>query len=290
MSLEDQLRAVLNEEATMRTATPPDLPGLISAGQARRRRRNAAWTAGGVLAAVIAAGGVYGLTQAGDDGDAATRIATQPTPEPLPDAAEPVAIGPGTYVVPGGGDSKVLTEVGVVAPYTITVPAGWDAQHGTDLSKHQDQQGALGIQPFVLDQIRLTDDTCLGEGSLGAPQTSTADLVAGLRAQGSGLRVSDPVDDTVGGLPATRIDLDYPGSKPLSGCRLSATTDAEPGWLQIWSGYFVMRPADSASVYVVDLGDRAQVFVTPTQDGASAGDRAELQSILDSISFQAGAE
>ena len=94
----------------------------------------------------------------------------------------------------------------------------------------------------------------------------------------------------MGGHPATRIDLDYPGSKPLSNCRLSTTPGIEPGVLQVWSGYFVLFPAESASVYVVDVGGRAQVFVTRTRDDASAADRAELQSILDSIRFQTGAE
>jgi len=68
------------------------------------------------------------------------------------------------------------------------------------------------------------------------------------------------------------------------------TTGLEQGVLQVWSGYFVLFPAETASVYVVDVGGPAQVFVTRTRDGASAGDRAELQSILDSISFQTGAE
>jgi hypothetical protein len=266
----------------MRTAAPPDVPGLISGGRTRRRRRNAAWTAGGILAAVIAAGGVYGVAQLGGDDDAATLITKQPTPQPVPDASEPVAIEPGTYLVPEGDH--------VVAPYTITVPAGWTAQHGIDIGKHQDRQRAIAIQPFVLDQIRLTDDTCHGEETLGASQTSAASLVAGLRAQDSGLRVSDPVPDTVGGREATRVDLDYPGTTPLPDCRLSNTSGSGPGWLQIWSGYFVMQPAATASVYVVDVGDRAQVFVTPTRDGASDADRAELQSILGSISFQTGAK
>ena len=267
----------------MRTVTPPNVPRLISGGQSRRRRRNAVWAGGSVLAAVIAAGGVYGVAQLGGDAaDSVGQIADQPSPQPLPDAPEPVAIEAGTYVVPAGDN--------VVAPYTIMVPAGWAVQHGTDIGKHQDQPDAIGIEPFVLDQIRLTDDTCHGGETLGAPLTSTAGLVAGLRAQGSGARVSDPVADTVGGHPATRIDLDYPGSKPLSNCRLSTTPGTEPGGLQVWSGYFVFFPAERASVYVVDVGGRAQVFVTRTRDGASAGDRAELQSILDSISFRTRAE
>jgi hypothetical protein len=282
MNLDDQLREVLNEEAAMRTATPPDVGDLISGGQARRRRRNAMWAGGSVLAVVIAAGGVYSLTQTGDEkADSPGFIATTPTPEALPTSDEPVEISAGTYLVPGGNDE-------VVAPYTITVPAGWMTQHGVDVGKHGDQPGAIGIEPFVLDTIRLTSDTCTGPETLGAPQTSTASLVAGLRAQGSGLRVSDPVADTLGGLAATRIDLDYPGSKILQNCRLSTEPTVEPGWLQVWSGYFVLAPAESASVYVVDVAGRAQVFVTRTADDASVADRAALQSILDSIRFESG--
>lgn len=290
MNLDDQLRAVLNEEAEMRTATPPDVPGLISGGQARRRRRNALWAGAGVLAIVIAVGGAYGVAQLGDDdADPAHRIANQPTSQPLPDASESVAIDAGTYAV--SEDSA-----GVVAPYTIKVPAGWFAQYGTDVGKHQEdvsggghEQGAIVIEPFALDKIQLADDTCSGEGAFGASQTSAAGLVAGLRSQGHGLRVSDPVAATVGGLPATRIDLDYPGSKPLSNCRLSDTPGVGPGVLQVWTGYFVMWPAETASVYVVDVAGRSQLFVTRTADDASSADRAELQSIVDSISFQTGA-
>ena len=282
MSLDDQLRAVLNEEADLRTATPPDVGSLISGGRARRRRRNAAWAAGGVLAAVIAAGGVYGVVQVGDDTDSVSRIAHQPAPRALQDTPVPVAIDPGTYLVEAGDH--------VVAPYTITVPAGWYAQNGIVIGKHQDQPLAVGIEPFVLDRILLTDDTCTGPETFGTARAGTAGLVAGLRAQGSGVWVSHPVPDTVGGLAATRIDLDYPGRKPLSNCRLSMDAGGEPGVLQVWVGYFVLFPAESASVYVVDVGDRSQVFVTRTREGAFAADRRELRSVLDSISFQTGAE
>jgi hypothetical protein len=283
VSLDDQLRTVLNEQADMPTAPRPDVQGLISGGQARRRRRNAVRAGGGVLAAAIAVGGVYGLVQVGGgNADSVGQIADQLVPQRLPDAPEPVALEPGTYVVQARSD--------VVAPYTITVPAGWVAQHGVNVGKDDDQRVQVRIEPFVLEQIRLTVDTCHGDETLGAPQTSTASLVAGLRAQGSGLRVSDPVADTVSGLAATRIDLDYPGTEPLSNCRLSTTPGVEPGALQVGSGYFVMFPAETASVYVVDAGGRAQVFVTRTADDASAADVAELESVIDSIRIQTGAE
>lgn len=282
MTLDDQLRAVLNEEADVRTATQPDVQRLIRGGRARRRRRNAVWAGGAVLAAVVAVGGGYGVAQLGD-ADAGSLITDQPTLQPLPDSDEPVAIEAGTYVVAARSDA-------VVTPYTITVPAGWEAQHGLTVGKNGDEQGGLHLDAFVLDRIRLTDNACTGPDTLGAELNGAAGLVRGLRAQASGPRVGDPVATVVGGRPAIRIDLDYPAGRALSNCRLSVEDPGlGEGVLQVWFGYFVLAPAESANVYVVELGGGAQVFVTRTADDASATDRAELQSILDSISFQTGA-
>ena len=285
MSLDDQLRAVLKEEAELRSGTLPDVPGLISGGRSRRRRRYGALAGGAVLAAVVVSGGVYAVPQLGRD-DSVSQVANQPSPQPLPDLAEPARIDAGTYVVHADGDH-------VVASYTITVPAGWEAQHTNVIGKHQEdatgeghEAGAIGIEPFALDTIRLTDDTCTGPERLGKLQTSTAGLVAGLRAQGSGLRVSDPVPATVGGHVATRIDLEYPSSRPLSHCRLSDALGLEKGVLQVWSGYLVLFPTERASVYVVDVAGNEQVFVTRIADGASEADRERLTSILESIRFE----
>ena len=51
MNLEQELRAVLSQEAEMTNATRPDVDSMIAGGQDRRRRRNLAW-AGGVAAAL----------------------------------------------------------------------------------------------------------------------------------------------------------------------------------------------------------------------------------------------
>lgn len=283
MNLDDQIRAALNKEAEVPRTPQPDVQGLIRGGRARRRRRNAVWAGGTVLAAVIAVIGGYAAAQLGDT-HAEDLVTGLPSPQPMPDSGEPVAIDAGTYEVLRRSDA-------VVAPYTITVPSGWEVQQGVAVSKNRDEQHeSLAIDPFVLDRIRLSDDACNGPGALGPELESVADLVAGLRAQPSGPRVGDPVAATVGGLPATRIDLDYPTARALSNCRLSvADPSLGEGWLQIWFGYLVLSPAESASVYVVDVSGGAQVFVTKTADGASPADRAELQSILDSISFT-GAE
>lgn len=280
MSLEDQLRVVL-DEAGMRTAPSPDLPGLIAGGRARRRRRNARWIAAGVLAALVLAVGTYGMAEPGDRVDSSRLIVDLPAPRSLPVALEPVPLDPGTYLVEAGA---------AATPYTATVPAGWAAQHGTSIGTYRGRTDPVWVlvESFGLDAIRLTDDTCRGEASFGPGQTTVAGLVAGLRRQGSGLRVGDPVADTLGGQEATRIDLDYPGREPLDGCRLTALPGRGPGRLQVWSGYFVLFPRESASVYVVEVGDHPQVVVTRVRDGASAEERAQLSSILASITFRPG--
>ena len=276
MSLDDQLRSVLNAEADVRTGPPLDVPGLIRGGQARRRRRHAAWAGGSVLAAVIAAGGMYGVAQLGDDAaGSAEVIAGQPTPQALPSSEIGVPIEAGTYVAGGQGE---------VAPYAVTVPDGWTGVYGDTVAKHWDGPGPIEIYPFALEEIGLFDDACKGPGSMGTAPSSVDSLVNGLRRQGSGVEVSDPVTTTLGGLPATRIDVDLPSDQPRVGCRLGS------GALQIWrahgADYFVLFPDDRASLFVVDVAGQAQVVVSKSGDDVSAADRAELESVLGSIRFQ----
>ena len=277
MSLDEQLKAALNEEAEVRTGAPPDVHGLIRGGQARRRRRNAVWAGGGVLAAVIAAGGLYGVAQlVDDDAGSAGVIADQPTPLSLPRSDAGVPIESGTYLVPAGN--------GEVAPYTVTVPEGWTVAYGDTLAKHWEEPGAIEIATFALDEIELFDDACNGPQTLGTTQSSVEGLVTGLRRQASGPRVGDPVAITLGGLPAQRFELSLPEDQPRTGCRLTG------GGLQVWRSlgddHFVLVEGDErASVYVVDVAGRPQVFVTKSGSEISPGDRAELESILGSIRF-----
>lgn len=296
MNLDDQLRAVLNEEADVRDAPPPDVRGMISGGQARRRRRNAAWAGGSILAAVIAVAGSYGVAQQWDVDTSSEDhgvVDQGPGPQAVPithDGA--TAIDAGTHLVPAGESQ--------VAAYDVTVPGGWHVQYGIMLVKHPappapeahpEIRGVEGmfLSPFVLDEVRLFRDACHGGEKIGAAPSSVTELVSGLRAQQSGPVTSDPVATTIGGLPATRIDLGFRAGADLSDCRI-------PGMLQIWRAdpernedYNVLLPNGSISVYVVEVAGRTQGFLAQTLSETSDTDRAELQSILDSISFDTGA-
>lgn len=89
----------------------------------------------------------------------------------------------------------------------------------------------------------------------------------------------------LGGYPATRFDLEIPKHRDVSTCRMT------PAGLQIWYSepadkYFVLLRDAIASVYVVDVGGARQVFLAQASTSASAADRTELQTVLDSIRIE----
>ena len=90
---------------------------------------------------------------------------------------------------------------------------------------------------------------------------------------------------TLGGYPASRIDLTVPEGLDLKACRL------EGNGLQIWfshpaDDYFVLVPDGTASVYILDVDGQRQVFLTQHRAATSAEDLRELQGVLDSIHIE----
>ena len=92
-----------------------------------------------------------------------------------------------------------------------------------------------------------------------------------------------PVATTLGGHPATRIDLAIPEGLDLTACSFG-----EVG-LQIWYArpadkYFVLLRDNPTSVYIVDVDGQRQVFIAgPVGSATTKRDARELQAVLDSI-------
>lgn len=187
------------------------------------------------------------------------------------DAAH-VPLEAGTYLIPASAWS--------VADFTVTFPVGWTVQYGHVYAQQSDQEDEFGFYAVVVDDIYA--DACRGEtGSMKPVGASSADLVAALRAQ-PGTEVTEPVATTLGGRPATWVDLEMAKSLDLDACSFGGQG------LQVWYSapadkYLVLLPDTATTVYILDVDGKRQIFLTQVPKAASAADRAELQSVLDSI-------
>lgn len=235
---------------------------------------------GGVLAVAVLLAVLTGCGGGMTGEPSASRPPATPSPSPgatvtpFPDSAEPVAVEPGAYRIPRSGWSAV--------DFTVTVPEGWTAQYGQCCLKHPDAPDELGFYAVVVDAIYA--DACEGDGELTEVGPTVDDLTAALLRQ-PGPMATGPVDTTLGGYPASRIDLTVPEGIDLKACRLEGIG------LQIWYSppadkYFVLLPDGIASVYVVDVDGQRQVFLTQYRSATSDEDLQELQAILDSIHIE----
>lgn len=243
----------------------------------------------GTLLAVTAALLIAGLAGCGGDSDGSPASKSPPVSTTQPsealrtmaewdeqDGAEPTPIKPGTYRIPASPWS--------VADFTVAFPEGWTSQYGHVYASKMDESNELSLYAVVVDEI-FTDSCAPEDETTRTVGPGVDDLITALREQAGGAAVSQPVRTTLGGFPATRIDLRIPEHVDVARCRMA------PAGLQIWYSepadkYFVLLHDATASVYVVDLAGKRQVFLTQVGTAASATDRAELQAVLDSIHIE----
>lgn len=163
-----------------------------------------------------------------------------PTPAATPSAtpgaipAGTATIEPGTYRIPKSAWSAV--------DFTVSFPEGWTVQNGRSYRKDGDTDDGLVFDAVMGDTIYA--DACEGSnGDRMGVGPSASDLAAALLRQ-QGPLASGPIDTTLGGYPAIRIDLTVPEGFDLTACNL------EGGGLQIWfshaaDGYLVLVPVAS---------------------------------------------
>jgi len=241
-----------------------------------RNSRGRALAVAAVLLAVLTACGGNGTAEPQASAPSAT---PSPTPDatttPFAESTEPVAVEPGTYRIPSSAWS--------VTDFTLTFPEGWTVQYGNVYASNTDEDDEFGFYAVVVEGIYA--DACEGEiGDLMEVGPSVDDLATALLRQ-PGPMASGPVETTLGGYPATRIDLTIPEGFDLEACSFEGIG------LQIWYSppadkYFVLLADGIASVYIVDVDGQRQVFLTQHRSATSDDDFAELQSVLDSIQFE----
>ena len=231
---------------------------------------------------LLVSGGVAGCSADDPSGGSPAPGASETAPVAAPSTSESTLgsipagdapIEPGTYRIPRSAWS--------VADFTVTFPEGWVVQYGHVFGSNQDADDEFGFYAVVVDGIWA--DACAG-GNSGDPievGPTVDDLAKALLAQ-PGPTASGPVTTTLGGYPATRIDLTVPEGFDLEPCNASGIG------LQIWYSApadknFLLTADSSASVFLLDLDGERQVFLS--QHGATTSDEdlAELQAVLDSI-------
>ena len=192
---------------------------------------------------------------------------------PADSGATDETIEPGSYHIPSSEWSP--------ADFTVTFPSGWSVQYG-HVYHQNNERGETG-EFYAIDLDEVYTDSCHGKGIPKAVGPGVDDLATALLEQ-VGTVAGEPVQTTLGGHPATRIDLRVPKGLDLEDCRLAH--DGVRG-LQLWYSvpadkYFVLRAGGTAHIYILDVDGERQVFVTQ-QVSPTPDDRTELQTVLNSI-------
>ena len=250
---------------------PKARPGRQSQQLSSRRR----WIAAAAVAVLVIVIGI-GFLSGTDRPPGPVDQPTTTVGEIRSDFPASGPVEPGTYHIPPSGWS--------VSGFTMTMPEGWVTQYGSPgAAKASDSVGELGFYFVIVDAIY--SDPCVGSAGeadeLMKVGPSVDDLANALLEQPHTV-TTGPVDTTLGGLPAKRIDLTMEDDPETATCNTNL-----PGNLQIWlsqpvDDYLVLGDG-TASVYIFDVNGERQVFVTQVGDETTTEDLEEMQTIIDSI-------
>jgi hypothetical protein len=267
MNLEQELRAVLSQEAEMRTTPTPDIERMVTGGQGRLRRRNTIRIGLAAAAVLLLGGGLYGVAQIGD-GDSDAGVAAVPSESAdatnlpsWPDNDAPVDAG------------SYQTHVGVAADGTridadLTIggsgwtgsnfPVAYDGQHFAGIGAYQAESVAGGCKMAAGLEPAATEPQQLAQQLTGMPRSEV---------------VQQPTPTTASGYDAVHLQL-----------RVDALCGDDNAYYQVAKGvaaaggrergisYFENREAVSGIViidfWVVDVDGTTVVVDMFRSDGA----------------------
>jgi hypothetical protein len=214
-----------------------------------------------------------------------------PTQAPTPSAASNVnATGsfvPGTtYVI----DDGCCVSSGRM---TFTVPAtGWSAFDPVFVGKNVAGGGDvfdLYFSPHLVANVYTGGCHWLGT-ALSPPVGPTVDDLASALFAQAGAGAPPPIAVTVGGHPGKKVELSIPQDLDVTTCDSDGDFALFGRWLTAGQTYgaapWTYGNGQHNTVYILDVDGRRQVIDTMYLPGASASDRAELDQIVASITFE----
>jgi hypothetical protein len=220
----------------------------------------------------------------------------EPSPSPLPSRTPADLLPEGSHVLwePAEGQAGM--------PVTVTIPAGWYGEPGGGFLENSpgeqnfapEDAGMIG--PFAGD-IYVPEDPCQWSTTMpDTPATTVDEVVAALEGQAS-RDASEPVDITVDGHAGKSITLHVPDDAVFdrngdaSGC--DPGVEREPTFCTLSEG----NPADCSryhqfpgqidELWILDVDGEVIVIDAMWTDATPAEAQAELQAILESMTFEA---
>ena len=255
-----------------------------------QRRFGAAWrsitmnrtwqlaTAAVVGVLIIGLGAVWIGGSGGVGGPSGPTPSPTPAPSPFPSSGD---VEPGTYVLQGSGSPSI----------TLTMPAGWQSDNGQPV-KNNGTSASLTLMPWIVSNI--TSDPCQWNSDpalspsqialLEPPVGPTVDDLASALVKQPLRNATTPTDVTIDRYLGKSLELTIPADLDFATCSggffvswVGATADETMGFA---------GPGSHDRVLILDVDGVRLVLDAIDFPGARAGDRAELQAIVDSIQIE----
>jgi hypothetical protein len=172
-------------------------------------------------------------------------------------------------VATGFGDSGSVT-------LNFTVPDGWIGFSGVGLLPSTGTEGpdGMGIGFGEVNEGMFADPCQWNDAVPEVPVGPTVDDLVTAFTEQTAYEASAPVDVSLGGYTGKRVDLQLPSD--VASCEL--------GEFYPWVGsIYAQGPDNRWDVWILDVEGERIVVIATHFPGTSAADRAEQQSIIDSI-------
>ena len=226
-----------------------------------------------LIAALVVAGGVLGISAVSNDDDVTLLPGSTPTPsgtsiQMLPSG--PIAAG--TYVL-----SSLDPDFDATHRITIDLPDGFEAPNeGTALKIGRVSQH--GVSAWVIGD--LYGDPCKWSSTrIDPPPVSSVDALVSALASQQGVRASTPTDVTLSGFDGTYMERTVPAGMNVDECNGAQFRL----WLATDGGQRFVEPGQHDLLWIVDVDGVPVLFDAALGEGTTAQDRAELIQIIESI-------
>jgi hypothetical protein len=226
--------------------------------------------AAAVIGVLLLGGAIYlfGGGGAQEVGAPAT-IAPTATPPPFPSSG-PVA--PGTYVIQTADYPAI----------TVTTPAGWQSDFG-GLVKNNGTRASMTLMPWIVRNISA--DPCnWGNNLLDPPVGPSVDDLATALTNQPMRNATTPVDVTVDGFAGKYLELTIPAGLDFTTCSNGSFVSWVGSNVDDTMGF--AGPGSHDRIWILDVAGTRLVLDAIDFPEATAQDRAELQSIVDSVQIE----